>query len=90
MQDAPHLDPVVRVRIGTTARGDHRLARLGTDGVDGRVIVVLVAQHIAHLGRQLRQQRQRLHIIGHVRGGQVGRQRNPDAATVVTRCNFQP
>ena len=79
VQEATHLDPIIRMRIGTAARGDHCLACLRTDGIKSWVVVVLVTQDIAHLGRQLRQQCQRLHVIGHVRGGQVGCQRNPHA-----------
>src|SRR5262245_59252257 len=52
VQEATHSDPSIRMWIGPPARRDHRLARLRPDGVDDRVVVVLVAQDIAYLGRQ--------------------------------------
>jgi hypothetical protein len=51
------------------AGGDHCLFCLDTSGVDGRIVIMLVTQHIAHLSGQFRQQGQRLRVISHVRGG---------------------
>src|SRR5215211_4531274 len=60
VQDTTYTDAIIRVRIGATAGRNHGLSCLGTGGVESRVIIMLVAQHIADLGWQLRPQRQGL------------------------------
>jgi len=49
VQETAHIDPVIGVRIRATAGGNHRLSRLGTRNVESRVMIMLVAEHRAHL-----------------------------------------
>jgi hypothetical protein len=66
--------------IGPAPSGDQFAIMRRAQGTQRRRVIMLIAQHITHLGWQLGQ-KQRCHdIVSNVSGGELGRQRDPHAA----------
>jgi hypothetical protein len=78
MEDTPHFDPVVGVRIASIEGRYEQPIRLCAERVQVRRVVMAVPQHEADIGGNFAQQGRSRLTISDIGGSQHGSQRKPD------------
>jgi hypothetical protein len=79
VKHAAHLNTIVGVRIGAALGRDHDVAFLRTGGTPGGVVIVRVAQDVAHRGGQFGQKFEAVLISSRISGRQISRQGHPNS-----------
>ena len=90
MEDTTDVDAGIRMRIGTTPRGDQQAIAEFTLLTQLRRVVVVVTQDVAHFEGQLTDQRRCWNAVVDIRGVSLAAKGIQTAATVQARCSFQP